>query len=228
VFSIIRVLIVDDQELIRESLALMLNSHNLLEVVGSAENGSEAISMAREFNPDVILMDIRMPGMNGIECIKIIKEYNKNTKIIVLTTFDDDEYIYESLKNGADGFLLKGISKNELIKAIITGYNNGASIDPEVARKVFTLFGKLAKTSIINKVDEQDIRSLTKNEIKIIQLIGRGLSNKEITKEVNYSEGTIRNYISNILRKLDLRDRTQIAIFALQSNIMLKDVQDEP
>lgn len=206
----------------------MLNSHNLLEVVGSAENGSEAISMAREFNPDVILMDIRMPGMNGIECIKIIKEYNKNTKIIVLTTFDDDEYIYESLKNGADGFLLKGISKNELIKAIITGYNNGASIDPEVARKVFTLFGKLAKTSIINKVDEQDIRSLTKNEIKIIQLIGRGLSNKEITKEVNYSEGTIRNYISNILRKLDLRDRTQIAIFALQSNIMLKDVQDEP
>ncbi|MGI6778825.1 MAG: response regulator transcription factor [Acetivibrionales bacterium] len=224
----IRVLIVDDQELIRESLALMLNSHNLLEVVGSAENGSEAISMAREFNPDVILMDIRMPGMNGIECIKIIKEYNKNTKIIVLTTFDDDEYIYESLKNGADGFLLKGISKNELIKAIITGYNNGASIDPEVARKVFTLFGKLAKTSIINKVDEQDIRSLTKNEIKIIQLIGRGLSNKEITKEVNYSEGTIRNYISNILRKLDLRDRTQIAIFALQSNIMLKDVQDEP
>lgn len=223
----IKVLIVDDQELIRESLTLMLNAHDTLKVVGSAANGREAIEMTKKYKPDVILMDIRMPGIKGVECIRIIKEHYKTIKIIVLTTFDDDEYIYQSLKNGADGFLLKGISKQELIKAIITVYNNGASIDPDIAKKVLVLFGKLAKSSMVSRVEDQDIQSLTKNEIKIIQLIGRGLSNKEITKELHYSEGTIRNYISNILKKLDLRDRTQIAIFALQSGIMLKNIEEE-
>ncbi|WP_069999704.1 response regulator transcription factor [Cellulosilyticum sp. I15G10I2] len=223
----IKVLIVDDQELIRESLTLILNVTENIEIVGSASNGREAIVLTRAYKPDVILMDIRMPEVDGIECIKMIKEFYRNTKIIVLTTFDDDEYIYESLKNGADGFLLKGISKDELVKAILTVYNNGASIDPEIIKKVFSLFGKLAKSSVVSKVEGQDVESLSNNEIRIIQLIGRGLSNKEITQALNFSEGTVRNYISSILRKLNLRDRTQIAIFAVQSSIMLKDIEDK-
>lgn len=222
----IKTLIVDDQELIRESLTLILKASDQIEVVGAAANGREAITMTREHKPEVILMDIRMPGIDGIECIKMIKECYAKIKIIVLTTFDDDEYIYESLKHGADGFLLKGISREELVKSIVTVYNNGASIDPEITKKVFALFGKLAKSSIVSKVEGQDIESLSQNEIKIIQRIGRGLSNKEITAELNFSEGTIRNYISSILRKLNLRDRTQIAIFALQSSIMLKDTEE--
>jgi DNA-binding NarL/FixJ family response regulator len=145
-----------------------------------------------------------------------------------LTTYDDDEYIYEALKNGADGFLLKGTTKSDLVRAIETVFNHGVSVDPDIARKVFAMFGKMVKTmpSQPGSLDESNIEDLTINEIRIIQLIGRGLSNKEITSELNFSEGTVRNYISTILKKLDLRDRTQIAIFALQSSLMLKDTGD--
>lgn len=223
----INVLIVDDQELFRESLELILNAQPGLTVVGAAASGNEAIKLTRELLPDVILMDIRMPEINGIECIKIIKNSYKQIKIIVLTTFDDDEYIYEALKNGTDGFLLKGTSKGDLVKAIETVYNNGVSVDPDIVRKVFDLFGKLEKSFSASCTDnnkELNILALNKNEIRIIQLIGRGMSNKEMTKELNFTEGTVRNYISSSLKKLDLRDRTQLAIFALQSSLMLKDV----
>lgn len=223
----IKILIVDDQELFRESLSLILSAQADIKVLGTAENGREAVRQARELKPDVILMDIRMPEIDGIECTKIIKEQHSEIKIIVLTTFDDDEYIYEALKNGADGFLLKGTTKGDLVKAIETVYNQGVSVDPDIAKKVFSMFGKLVKTmpSSQTAAKEDSLSAdLTKNEIKIIQLIGRGLSNKEITNELNFSEGTVRNYISMILKKLDLRDRTQIAIFALQSSLMLKDI----
>jgi len=223
----INVLIVDDQELFRESLALILNVQPGLSVVGAAASGNEAIKLTRELMPDVILMDIRMPEINGIECIKIIKNSYRQIKIIVLTTFDDDEYIYEALKNGTDGFLLKGTSKGDLVKAIETVHNNGVSVDPDIVRKVFALFGKLEKTtpsSITDNNKELNIHALNKNEIKIIQLIGRGMSNKEMTKELNFTDGTVRNFISSSLKKLDLRDRTQLAIFALQSSLMLKDI----
>ncbi len=223
----IKVLIVDDQELIRQSLVLILNNQSGIEVVGDAKSGNEAIELTRKLRPDVILMDIRMPGIDGIQCIKIIKEHLPQIKNIILTTFDDDEYIYKALKNGADGFLLKGISTQELVKAINVVYNGGVSIEPDIAHKVFHLFRRLANYNFINEVENQDIESLTNNELRIIQLIGQGLSNKQITQAMNFSEGTIRNYISSILRKLDLRDRTQIAIFAIQSSIMLRTVDYE-
>ena len=221
----IKILIADDQELIRDSLELLLSSDNRFEVVGAAKNGREAINAAEELNPDVILMDIRMPEQNGIECVKIIKSKRKNIKIIMLTTFDNDEYIYDSLKNGADGFLLKGISKNALCNSIETVYNGGASIEPATAQKVFRIFGRMANSYFVNKPKEE-IEELSMIEKKIIQLIGRGYSNKEIISEVNLSEGTVRNYISQLLKKLDLRDRTQIAIFAIQSGIMLKEINE--
>lgn len=223
----IRLLVVDDQELIRDSLVLILSHQEGIEVVGEAKSGIEAVRIARELRPDVILMDIRMQGMDGIQCTGIIKQNIPSTKVIILTTFDDEEYIYESLKNGADGFLLKGIKTQELVRAIKTIYNGGAFIEPKIAHKVLHLFKKLAQSNFTTKIDDEEIEGLSNNELRIIQLIGRGLSNKEITKAMSFSEGTIRNYISTILKKLDLRDRTQIAIFAIQSSIMLKEFPNE-
>ncbi len=221
----IKVLIADDQELLRDSLELLLSTDERFEVIGMAKDGRETINMSNSLNPDVILMDIRMPEQNGIECVKIIKDRNNSIKIIMLTTFDSDEYIYNSLKNGADGFLLKGISKKDLCNSIETVYDGGASIEPETAQKVFRIFCKMAKSFFTNQ-PEEDIEELSSVEMKIIQLIGRGYSNKEIINEINLSEGTIRNYISQILKKLDLRDRTQIAIFAIQSGLLLKEIDE--
>lgn len=218
----IKVLIVDDQEIIRESLELMLNSKINIEVIGTAVDGRDAVEQVRKKKPDVVLMDIRMPGMDGIESMKVIKEYSKETKVIILTTFDDDEYIFESLKNGANGFLLKGASILELVKAIEVINSGGAIIDTSVGTKVISLFADMAKADYLLKVEDRDYDDLLNNELKIIQAIGRGLSNKEIASHLNFTEGTVRNYISSILKKLELRDRTQIAIFAIQSSIMLR------
>ncbi|MDC7239160.1 MAG: response regulator transcription factor [Spirochaetales bacterium] len=221
----IKVLIADDQELIRDSLELLISSDKRFEVTGTAEDGNEACRLAAELKPDVVLMDIRMPGLNGIECVKQIKQRDRSVKIIMLTTFDSDDYIYESLKNGADGFLLKGISKANLIQSLETVYNGGAILEPQTTQKVFQIFGKMAK-SFFTARSEGEFEELSTQEKQIIQLIGQGYSNKEIIGEVHLSEGTVRNYISNILKKLDLRDRTQIAIFAIQSGIMLKEFHD--
>ncbi|WP_269844581.1 response regulator [Marispirochaeta aestuarii] len=216
----------DDQELIRESLELIISSDSRFSVVGTAKDGREAVELAGRLKPDIILMDIRMPEINGLECVSIIKERNSAIRIIMLTTFDDDQYVYEAVKNGADGFLLKGISKSDLLTSIASVHAGGASVDPQTAQKIFSLFGRLANSSFLSlQTPDEQFKSLTIQEIKIMQLIGKGLSNKEIMQKVNFSEGTVRNYISNILKKLDLRDRTQIAIFAIQSGLMLKNLE---
>lgn len=222
----IKVVIVDDQEIIRQSLELMLNRKSNIDVVGTAKDGREAISQVRQLNPDVVLMDIRMPEMDGIESMKMIKQFTPNTKIIILTTFDDDEYIYDALKNGANGFLLKGVSIVELIKAIEIIHDGGAMMDTTVGSRVLALFAKMAKSDFLFKVEDRNIKELANNELKIIQAIGQGLSNKEIAKALHFTEGTVRNYISSTLKKLELRDRTQIAIFAIQSSIMLRTIED--
>lgn len=221
----IRILIADDQELIRDSLRLIVSSDERFEVVAMAKDGREAVEMAKKYRPDVVLLDIRMPEINGLECVHLIKGENDAIKIIILTTFDDDEYVYDAIKYGADGFLLKGISKHDLLSSIVTVHQGGTSVDSQTAQKIFSLLGRLASSSFKTIQDYDDgFKQFSLQELKIIQLIGRGYSNKEIMQEVYFSEGTIRNYISNILKKLDLRDRTQIAIFALQSGLMLKDL----
>ncbi len=221
----ISVLIVDDQELMRESLQILINSNSNFKTVGLAKDGQDAVNLVKKTNPDIVLMDIRMPELNGIECTKFIKEYDASIKVIILTTFNDDDYIYNAIKNGADGFLLKGVSKEELFNSIVTVHNGCSAIDPQTAKKVFSLFGRMASSSFAATrlaVDQED-NNLTTLELKIIQLIGKGYSNKEIMSACNLAEGTVRNYISTILKKLDLRNRTQIAIFAIQSGIMLHD-----
>ncbi|MDD2970196.1 MAG: response regulator transcription factor [Lachnospiraceae bacterium] len=218
----IKVLIADDQELIRESLKIVLQTKDNIEVTDAVENGQEVIKSIRKQLPDVILMDIRMPKMDGVQCTKIIKENYPGVKIIILTTFDDDEYVYNALKYGASGYILKGISMDELVRSIATVYSGKAMINPDIATKVVELFSKMAQADFSIQVDDKAIDELTKTEIKIIEQVEYGNSNKEISERLNLSEGTVRNYLSTILNKLGLRDRTQLAIWAVQTGVSKK------
>lgn len=213
----IKVMIADDQELIRESLGIVLGANADMEVTGMAGDGHQVLEMIKKDKPDVILMDIRMPGMDGVECTRQVKEKYPDIFIIVLTTFDDDEYVYGALKYGASGYLLKGISMKDLAGAIRTVVSGRAMINPEITNKVVKLFNQMAQSSYAIQVDEEETRDLTRTEWKVIQKIGCGLSNKEIATELFLSEGTVRNYLSSILDKLNLRDRTQVAIWAVQT-----------
>lgn len=215
----IKVLIADDQELIRQSLQIVLNSRENLEVTEAVANGQEVIRSVRSQKPDVILMDIRMPKMDGVQCTRIIKEQHPEIKIIILTTFDDDEYVYNALKFGASGYLLKGVSMDNLAQAISTVYSGQAMINPDIATKVVKLFSQMAKADFSIQVGDEGIKELTRTEKKIIREVEKGASNKEIAETLSLSEGTVRNYLSAILNKLDLRDRTQLAIWAVQTGI---------
>ena len=223
----IKVLIADDQELIRQSLQIVLNSKEGLEVTDVAADGQEVIQCVRKQKPDVVLMDIRMPKMDGVQCTKIIKENYPQIKIIILTTFDDDEYVYNALKFGASGYLLKGVSMDELENAIRTVYGGRAMINPDIATKVLRLFSRMARADYTIPVGNKGVEELTKTEWKIIVQVGTGATNKEIADTLKLSDGTVRNYLSTILNKLDLRDRTQLAIWAVQTNAAKYTLTDE-
>jgi len=215
----IKVLIADDQELIRASLKIILSNQNNIKVTDVVSDGQAVIECVSKNRPDVILMDIRMPKMDGVQCTKIIKERYPDIKVLILTTFDDDEYVYNALKYGASGYLLKGASIEELVQAINTVHSGKAMINPDVAIKVVKLFSQMARSSFVIEVSKEQVEELTKTEWKIIEQVGYGCSNKEIAEALNLSEGTVRNYLSVILSKLNLRDRTQLAIWAVQTGI---------
>lgn len=223
----IKVLIADDQELIRQSLQIVLEIEKDIEVSGVAGNGLEVIRAVRKKCPDVILMDIRMPEMDGVVCTQIIKENYPDIKVIILTTFDDDEYVFNALKYGASGYLLKGISTKELTGAIRKVHMGSAMINGDIASKVVKLFSRMAQSNITIQVDEGQTADLKQAEWQIIALVGRGMSNKEIAGKLSLSEGTVRNSLSSILKKLDLRDRTQLAIWAVQTGTVNSGYEDE-
>ena len=215
----IKVLIADDQELIRQSLEIVLSTKEGIEVTGTAKDGREVIRCIRKEKPDVILMDVRMPEMDGVQCTEIIKENYPQIKIIILTTFDGDEFVFSALKHGASGYLLKGISMDDLEEAIKTVVQGGSMINPDVATKVVELFSKMAQSNFDMMIDAKNVEDLNETERKVTHLVGCGMSNKEISGKLSLSEGTIRNYLSSILNKLDLRDRTQLAIWEVQNGI---------
>ena len=217
----IKVLIADDQELIRESLKIILDMDNDIKVVGVAEDGQKVLAQIEKNSPDIILMDVRMPELDGVLCTKIVKEKYPDIKIIILTTFDDDEYVFYALKYGASGYLLKGCSVQELTSAIHTVMNGGSILNQGAINKVVKLFSQLAQTNIAMKVDAKNVNELNRTERNVASLVGRGLSNKEIAEALYLSEGTIRNALSSTLSKLNLRDRTQLAIWAVQTGVTL-------
>ena len=219
----VKVLIADDQELIRQSLKIVLGTDSEIEITDSVGDGTDVLKSLEKNVPDVILMDVRMPKMDGTVCTKEVKKKYPDVKIIILTTFDDDDFIYSALKYGASGSILKGISMEGLKQAIMTVHRGGSMINPDIATKVVRLFSQMAQSDFAIEVDEKGSDELTKSEKIIIQRVGQGLSNKEIAGKLYLSEGTVRNNISRILSKLGLRDRTQLAIWAVQTGIMLKN-----
>ncbi len=205
----IKLLLADDQEMFRQGLAALLSLESDLEIVGEASNGQEAITLTKSLQPDIILMDVRMPICNGVEATRIIHQHFPWIKILVLTTFDNDEYVWQSLEAGALSYLLKSTSSTEVITALRALNRGQSQLDSAIAKKVFSRLKPLAKT-----IDYQAV--LSKRELEILQLLGRGKSNKEIAKSLHLSGGTIRNHLSSIFCKLDVRDRTQAALWAQQ------------
>ena len=218
----IKVLIVDDQELFRESLKVVLSVSENIRVTDAVCGVAQALKSAEQDRPDVVLMDMRMPGTDGVEGTRLFKKRWPDIKIIVLTTFDDDDYIFGALKHGASGYLLKGSSISKLSDSIRIAYEDGAIITPAVATKVIQQFSQMAQGSVRLQVDKDAVKDISRSEWQIIQTVGSGMSNKEIAQELSLSEGTVRNSISNILFKLGLRDRTQLAIWAVQTGAVTR------
>ncbi|MHC5745247.1 MAG: response regulator [Nostoc sp.] len=208
----IKVLLVDDQSLIRQGLRALLELEPDLEIVGEAENGEEAINCVAQFQPDVILLDIRMPIMDGVAATKEIQKRFAKTKILVLTTFDDDEYVSAALKNGAMGYLLKDTPSEELAVAIRAVHKGYTQLGPGIVKKLLTQFSHVAP--IQSPPVPSTLAELTPREKEVLRLIATGASNREIAQELYISEGTVKNHVTNILNRLNLRDRTQAAIWA--------------
>ncbi|MEA5604128.1 response regulator transcription factor [Nostoc sp. UHCC 0252] len=208
----IKVLLVDDQGLIRQGLRALLELESDLEIVGEAENGEQAIDCVAEFQPDVVLLDIRMPIMDGVAATREIQKRFPKTKILVLTTFDDDEYVSAALRNGAMGYLLKDTPSEELAVAIRAVYKGYTQLGPGIVRKLLTQFSNAIPTQ--SPPVPSSLTELTPREKEVLRLIATGASNREIAQELYISEGTVKNHVTNILNRLNLRDRTQAAIWA--------------
>lgn len=216
--SEINVFIVDDDPFIRESLSLILAMDAEIHIVGSAGNGEEAIEVITTLStvPDVVLMDIRMPVCDGVEGTLKIKAYQEQIAVLILTTFDDDEFIIEAIRNGASGYLLKNIPPDRIIQGIKTVHGGSMLIHPDVARKLSGLLRPSSPTT--QKMHSDWASELTTAEYNIVTLIAEGMSNKEIAHQLYLSEGTVKNYVTEILSKLEVRDRTQIAIMYWKMN----------
>lgn len=211
----ISVLIVDDDPFIRESLKLLVGMDPDIEVSAVAKHGEDALALLEEGLPvDVVLMDIRMPVCDGVEGTRRIRERHSDVRVLMLTTFDDDDYIVEALRNGASGYLLKNIPSDRIIQGIKTVHDGNMLIHPDIARKLTGMLRPTAQP--VPKAAELEQFGLTPAEKKVVVLIADGLSNKEIAGQLYLSEGTVKNYVTEILGKLNLRDRTQIAIFYLK------------
>ena len=213
----INVMLVDDEKLITNGLKIILDTYEDIHVTALASNGKEALSLCRTCEPDVILMDVRMPVCDGVLGTKLIKNEFKKVKILILTTFNDVEYIHDALLNGASGYILKDSDYDLIYESIKACIKGNVVVHPDVISKIMDGDKKESE----NKVKElMDKFELNQKEINIIKEVANGLTNKEIGEKLFLSEGTIKNNISNILFKLSLRDRTQLTIFAFKNNII--------
>ena len=214
----VKLLIVDDQELMRDGLATILNLKSEIEVVGVASNGQEAFEKAGDLLPDIVLMDIRMPVANGVKGTKLITSTYPDIKVLMLTTFNDSALIFEALDEGASGYLLKDMPTDAIVKAIMTVQSGGMVLPKELTADIVREMRKNQTVDHTSEVPEI-IKELTEREVEVLNKLGLGLNNKEIASQLFISEGTVKNHVSNLISKLNLRDRTQAAIFAVRYNI---------
>ena len=212
----IRLLLVDDQLLLRNGLRLLLNLEPDLQVIGEAGNGEEAIEQYAALHPDVVLMDIRMPVLDGVAATQQIRQRWPGSKIIILTTFDDDTYVFDGLRAGALGYLLKDVSAPELAQAIRTVNAGGALIEPSIARKVLAEFSRQAIPSGSSLGQNVEIEALSERELEILRLAAQGLTNRQIAERLYLAEGTVKNYVSAVFQKMGVQDRTQAVLLAQQ------------
>jgi DNA-binding NarL/FixJ family response regulator len=218
----IRVLLADDQEVIRTGLTIILNHQADLEVVGQAADGVEAFDLANKLQPDVILMDIKMPRLNGIQATRQIMAALPKTQIIILTTYDTDDWVFDGIRAGAVGYLLKDASGDNLAEAVRGAMRGESQMDPTVARKVLREFQHVTSAAKLTPPvpEDEPLEKLTDREEEILKLLAAGLSNKEIAQQLSLSEGTVKNHISAILAKLHANDRTQAVLTALKRGLV--------
>jgi DNA-binding NarL/FixJ family response regulator len=218
----IKILIVDDQVLFREALSTLLSIHADFVVVGEAGNGEDAVQLAQNMHPDIILMDLRMPVMNGVNATRKIKELNPDTKVIVLTTFDDDDDVINALRAGAVGYLMKDVSSEKLFEAIFSAYRGEYFLLPSITAKVVNELSRIPPSNQhpASTLAENLIEPLSARELEILYLVSQGMNNKEIASELVIAEGTVKNHLSNILGKLGARDRIQAVLIAREFNII--------
>lgn len=212
----ITLLLVDDQDLLRAGMAMVLGAAEGLRVVGEATNGQDAVARAAELRPDVVLMDVRMPGLDGIEATRRIVAELPETRVIILTTFDLDEYAFGGLNAGASGFLLKDAPSADLVQAIHTVAGGEAIVSPRITQRMIEIYrGKMPETTV-----EPAITPLSEREREVLVAIGRGLSNTEIARELFLSESTVKTHVGRVLAKLELRDRVQAVIYAYRTGLV--------
>jgi NarL family two-component system response regulator LiaR len=208
----ITIMIVDDHAIVRQGLRTYLDLQPDMQVVGEAADGRQAIDMARDLLPDIVLMDLVMPNVDGVEATRGVTSASPSTRVIVLTSFSEDEQVFASIKAGAQGYLMKDVLPSELARAIRTVYRGEAQLDPEIARKLMHEFS--------NPQPQRPKHDLTERELEVLRLISLGKSNKEISEVLVLSEKTVKTHVSNILQKLHLSDRTQAAVYALRQKIV--------
>jgi DNA-binding NarL/FixJ family response regulator len=216
----IRVLVADDQSMVRAGFRMLLAGEDDIDVVAEASNGLEAVEKAERFHPDVILMDIRMPELDGLEATRLILATDNGARILVLTTFDLDEYVYEALRAGASGFVLKDDPPEQLLAAVRVVAGGDALLSPTVTKRVIRQFTRTPRPA-----PPRALADLSEREQEVFRLIARGLSNAEIGKELFISETTVKTHITHILQKLDLRDRVQAVVLAYQTGLFETDAQ---
>lgn len=216
----IRVIIADDHALIREGLIKVLSLEPRITVVGEASDGEEAVARARELNPDIILMDLNMPKLSGTEATKMIRQELPKVKIITLTVHDDDQRIFDVLKAGVSGYILKDVDPNSLLKTILAVHAGETVIHPSVTTRLVGEFHRLTEVAQAAEEREAIAELLTHREMEILKHIAKGKSNREIAESLCISEKTVKNHISNIFRKIQVEDRTQAALFAVKTKLV--------
>ena len=214
----IKVLLVDDQEMVRKGFRLLLETEEDMEIVGEAENGAEAVTQSSRTKPDVVLMDIQMPVMDGLEATRQIVSLKTGTapRVLILTTFEKDEYIFGALRAGASGFLLKNAPPEDLIDAVRIVANGNALLAPSVTERIISEF---AKISLPDK-RKSELGQLTEREVEVLGLLAKGSTNAEIANALFISEATVKTHVSNLFSKLDLRDRVQAVVFAYETGLI--------